>query len=227
MDRQDDPERGTGFLSGDRRVQPSSMSTLPAATGRPVPLRPSRKRSEEQLLDALAEGSREAAERLVERSYRKIYAALHRMCGGDAELAADLTQETYRRAWAALDGFEGRSRFSTWLYRIAYTTYLNHIRRPRRLAPLDEEAAERVEDPQPDQEATVADRRQWQRLRRAVMDLPEDLRFTVTARFWGELPVAEIARQEGITPVAIRKRLKRAYALLKMSLGDKLYEELS
>ena len=64
-------------------------------------------------------------------------------------------------------------------------------------------------------------------LRRAGVDLPEELRFTLTARFWGELPGAEIARQEGITPAAIRKRLKRAYALLEMSLGEKLYEELS
>lgn len=183
-------------------------------------MRPSHRRSEDRLLDALAEGSREAAERLVERSYRKIYASLHRMCGGDAELAADLTQETYRRAWAALDGFEGRSRFSTWLYRIAYTTYLNHIRRPRRLAPLDEEAAERVEDPHPDQESLVAGRLRSDRLRRAVLDLPEDLRFTVTARYWGEFKVSEIARQEGITPVAIRKRLQRAYTLLEVALGE-------
>lgn len=183
-------------------------------------MRPSHRRSEDRLLDALAEGSREAAERLVERSYRKIYASLHRMCGGDAELAADLTQETYRRAWAALDGFEGRSRFSTWLYRIAYTTYLNHIRRPRPLAPLDEEAAERVEDPHPDQESLVAGRRRSDRLRRAVLDLPEDLRFTVTARYWGELKVSEIAHQEGITPVAIRKRLKRAYTLLEAALDE-------
>jgi len=189
-------------------------------------VQPSPTGSEDRLLDALAEGSREAAERLVERSYRKIYAALHRMCGGDPELAADLTQETYRRAWAALGGFEGRSRFSTWLYRIAYTTYLNHIRRPRRLAPLDEEAAERVEDPRPDQETTVAGRHQSNRLRRAVLDLPEDLRFTVTARYWGELSVPEIARQEGITPVAIRRRLKRAYALLELSLDEALDKPL-
>lgn len=203
------------------------MSTLPAATtGRPVALRPSRRRSEDRLLDALAEGSREAAERLVERSYRKIYAALHRMCGGDPELAADLTQETYRRAWSALDGFEGRSKFSTWLYRIAYTTYLNHIRRPRRLAPLDEEAAERVEDPHPDQETVTAARHQSDRLRRAVLDLPEDLRYTVTARFWGELSVADIARQEGITTVGIRKRLKRAYTLLEATLDEALPETL-
>ena len=41
-----------------------------------------------------------------------------------------------------------------------------------------------------------------------------ELRATVAARFWGDLPVSEIARQAGITPVAVRKRLKKAFALL-------------
>lgn len=183
---------------------------------------PPRPAAEDDLLDALAEGRREAAERLVEATYQQIYQALHRMCGGDPDLAADLTQETYRRAWAGLDGFRGRARFSTWLYRIAYTTYLNHIRRPRRLTPLDEEAAERLADPRPGQESEAAGHGEAARLRRAVMKLPEDLRFTVAARFWGELPAAEIARQEGVTPVAIRKRLRRAYRLLETSLAEEV-----
>ncbi|MFY9826173.1 MAG: sigma factor-like helix-turn-helix DNA-binding protein, partial [Thermoanaerobaculia bacterium] len=58
------------------------------------------------------------------------------------------------------------------------------------------------------------------RLRRAVLALPEELRFTVTALFWGDLPVKEIARQEGVTTVAIRKRLKRALARLAQALGE-------
>ena len=51
-------------------------------------------------------------------------------------------------------------------------------------------------------------------LRRAVLDLPETLRLTVTACYWGEVPVREIARLEGITQPAVRKRLKRALKIL-------------
>ena len=53
------------------------------------------------------------------------------------------------------------------------------------------------------------------RLRRAVLDLPDPLRFVVTARFWGELAVREIAAEEGITEVAVRKRLKRVMASMR------------
>jgi DNA-directed RNA polymerase specialized sigma24 family protein len=50
--------------------------------------------------------------------------------------------------------------------------------------------------------------------------LPEDLRFTVTAHFWGGLPVKEIARIENITAVGIRKRLHKAFALLEEALDE-------
>src|SRR5436305_3080856 len=74
---------------------------------------------ERRLLAALAAGDRAAAGRLVEQTYRGVYAMLRRLCG-DPDLAADLTQETYRKAWDALSGFDGRAQFSTWLTRIAY-----------------------------------------------------------------------------------------------------------
>jgi RNA polymerase sigma-70 factor, ECF subfamily len=92
---------------------------------------------EGRLLTALAAGDREAAERLVELTYRGVFALLRRLCG-DHDLASDLTQETYRKAWDALSGFDARAKFSTWLCRIAYNTFLNHLRRPRRMVPLED-----------------------------------------------------------------------------------------
>jgi RNA polymerase sigma-70 factor, ECF subfamily len=174
---------------------------------------------EGQLLAALASGDRQAAERLVERTYRGVFALLRRLAG-DQDLAADLTQETYRKAWDALPGFDGRCQFSTWLYRIAYTTFLNHLRRPRRLVPLEEKHESAVADPAPSLEEAVGQIVAGDRLRRAVLSLPDELRFTVTALFWGDLPVKEIARHEGVTTVAIRKRLKKALRLLAVALEE-------
>jgi len=174
---------------------------------------------EGRLLAALAGGDREAAERLVERTYRGVFALVRRLCG-DSDLAADLTQETYRKAWDSLSGFDGRAKFSTWLCRIAYNTFLNHLRRPRRLVPLEDSLQATVADPAPGADETVGRAVAGDRLRRAVLALPEELRFLVTALFWGELPVREIARQEGVTTVAIRKRLKKALQLLARALEE-------
>jgi len=182
---------------------------------------PAAEGEERRLLAALAAGDRAAAERLVEATYRGVFVLL-RQLSGDADLAADLTQETYRKAWDALPGFDGRAQFSTWLARIAYNTFLNHLRRPRLLLPLDENRESRVPDPTPSQDEALGRAVAGDRLRRAVLALPEDLRFTVTALYWGELPVKEVARQEGITGMAVRKRLKRALQALALALGEEV-----
>lgn len=169
---------------------------------------------ERALLRALAAGDRRAGAELVERTYRRVWAAQVRFTGGDADLAADLTQETYRRAWAAIGSFDGRAAFSTWLYRIAYTTFLNHVRRPRRAVPLEGSPAELAPDGGPGGEVAAIRSEESERVRRAVLGLPESLRDTVAARYWGGLPVREIAAAEGLSAVAVRKRLRRAHGLL-------------
>ena len=175
---------------------------------------------ERALLARLEAGDRRAAEVLVDRTYQAVYASLVRLTGGDGDLAADLTQETYRKAWAAIDRFDRRAQLGTWLYRIAYNTFLNHVRRPARLQPIDDQQAEAVVDPRPRADDRMRRGEVQARLRRAVVGLPEDLRFTVTARFWAELPVAEIARQENVTGAAIRKRLKKATRTLRLALAE-------
>ena len=174
---------------------------------------------ERRLLEAIRGGDRAAAEQVVERTYSAVYASLFRLCG-DGDLAADLTQETYRKAWEALGGFDGRSQLFTWLYRIAYTTFLNHIRRPRLMTSLDAPEAPEMPDRAPAADEVLSNAEEADRLRGAVLQLPEDLRFTVTAHFWGGLAVKEIAKIEEITTVAIRKRLHKAFALLESSLDE-------
>jgi RNA polymerase sigma-70 factor (ECF subfamily) len=175
---------------------------------------------ERDLLARIRAGERAAAEALVDATYRRIYAYLCKCCG-DPGVAEDLTQETFRKAWVALGGFDGRSSISTWLHRIAYTTFLNSIRGPRPV-PLPEDPPP-LPDPAPSADEVVRRRQEDAALRRAVLELPEALRFTVTAHYWGEMSVSEIAAVEKVTVVAIRKRLAKALALI----ADRITEVIS
>ncbi len=175
--------------------------------------------SPDDLWPAAARGDRGAAERLAAATYRGVFASLCKL-SGDPELASDLAQETYRKAWAALERFRGGCAFSSWLYRIAFTTFLNHVRRPSRVVPLDERRARQVPAPATPADERLDQRREEARLRRAVLGLPEPLALTVTARYWGEMPVREIARLQEISTVAVRKRLKKALALLAETLEE-------
>lgn len=77
----------------------------------------------------------------------QVYGLCLRMTGQPA-LAEDCTQECFIAAWRALPAFEGRSRLSTWLHRIAVNTVLSLRRkRPgdalREAGELDEAALQR------------------------------------------------------------------------------------
>ncbi|WMJ69428.1 sigma-70 family RNA polymerase sigma factor [Stenotrophomonas sp. 24(2023)] len=75
-------------------------------------------------------GDRQAFEQLVRRHQGTVRAQLRRLLHGDDATADDLAQETFVLAWRKLDQFRGDARFSTWLYRVAYSCFLQARRRP-------------------------------------------------------------------------------------------------
>ena len=67
----------------------------------------------------------------------RVYGALRRF-GLDASEADEVAQEVFLRAWRGLARFEGRARFSTWLYRIAFNEAQRRLsRRPPPRAEAD------------------------------------------------------------------------------------------
>jgi RNA polymerase sigma-70 factor (ECF subfamily) len=72
---------------------------------------------------------RRAFEQLLRRHQGLVRAQLRRLLHGDHATADDLAQETFLLAWRKLDQFRGEARFSTWLYRIAYSCFLQAYRK--------------------------------------------------------------------------------------------------
>lgn len=78
---------------------------------------------------AVGHADARAFEMLVRRHQGLVRAQLRRLLGRDAAMADDLAQETFVLAWRKLEQFRGDSRFSTWLYRIAHSCFLQFLRR--------------------------------------------------------------------------------------------------
>ena len=89
---------------------------------------------------ALVADDRRAFEQLVRRHQGMVRAQLRRLVQGDAARADDLAQETFLLAWRKLHQFRGEARFGTWLYRIAYSCFLQATR--RRPGPMEASASD-------------------------------------------------------------------------------------
>jgi len=79
-------------------------------------------------LKALRHRNKEAFAELVERNSNNIYRLGLKMTGNPQD-AEDVLQETFIKAFNHIDGFEGRSKISTWLYRIAVNEALMLLRK--------------------------------------------------------------------------------------------------
>ena len=84
---------------------------------------------------------RRAFEQLMRRHQGMVRAQLRRLLHGDEAKADDLAQETFLLAWRKLHQFRGEARFSTWLYRIAYSCFLQARRKEGSTGEAREEVA--------------------------------------------------------------------------------------
>src|SRR5246127_2575513 len=88
------------------------------------------KGSDGALVIATRHGDMQAFEELVLRHKRRVLAAAQRITN-NREDAEDVAQESFHKAFLHLDSFQEKSRFSTWLTRIAMNEAFMLLRRKR------------------------------------------------------------------------------------------------
>ena len=160
------------------------------------------------------QGDVAAFERLYRENVDRIYALCLRM-SGDAAKAQELAQDVFVRAWQKLNGFEGKSAFSTWLHRLAVNVVLGNrraegIRIARVFGTDDLEAYETPIRP--------ADPGQALDLERAVATLPPGARTVFVLHDVEGYKHEEIAELHGIAVGTCKAQLHRARRLLREAL---------
>jgi RNA polymerase sigma-70 factor (ECF subfamily) len=155
-----------------------------------------------------------------EALYRAHVGRVHGLClrmTGHAQMAEDLTQDTFVSAWRSLPGYEGRSRFSTWLHRIAVNTVLAHRRAPRgrgEVSLTDEEGGQMEFTAQPDMDdATPID------LERAIGALPPGARDIMVLHGIYGYSHEEAAAMLGLAVGTCKAQLHRARHLMRERMG--------
>ena len=122
----------------------------------------------------VANDDRGAFELLVRRHQSGVRNFLRRLTRNDVERANDLAQETFIKSYQGLHTYRGTAKFTTWLFRIAYHTFLNDQRGRRADEEFSEDAHGSVADTTTDAAAALDVDRALERLparQRAVFDL--------------------------------------------------------
>jgi RNA polymerase sigma-70 factor, ECF subfamily len=139
------------------------------------------------------------------------------------EDAEDALQETYLKSFLHLVAFNGKSQFSTWLYRIAINEALMLLRKRRNRREAFFESTETdpsvpvidIPDRMENIEARYVHSELIQQLRMAIGQLPYSQRYLIELQNRDELPLVEIAHLTGLSLPAVKSRLVRARAALR------------
>lgn len=180
-----------------------------------------------QLLEAAARGDKAAFSTLMHRYEDMVYRFSFKVCRNKEE-AREALQDTFINVYRNLDSFDGRSKLSTWLYRIVTNNCLMK-RRKRKLddllvsyddPPLTEEG--KLKHPVARWEETPADllaKKEFQELLdKALMRLPPEYRAVFVLRDIEGNSTEETGQILKLSVEATKSRLRRARAFLREQL---------
>ncbi|MGH9603719.1 MAG: sigma-70 family RNA polymerase sigma factor [Terriglobales bacterium] len=178
------------------------------------------------LVQAARNGDVSAFEQLIKRYDRKIFRLAHHITQ-QREDAEDVLQETFLKAYQNLAGFQGNSKFYTWLVRIAVNESLMKLRKRRsdRTVSLDEDVEtedgsmpREVPDWGPSPEQLYGREELNDILARTIHGLPASFRTVFVLRDVEGLSTEETAEALALSVPAVKSRLLRA----RLQLRDRL-----
>ncbi|MDD7836222.1 RNA polymerase sigma factor [Paenarthrobacter sp. AB444] len=169
-----------------------------------------------------ADGDTAAFEALARRHGPLMRATARRLTGTLAD-ADDVVQESLVQAWNQLDTVRDPAAVKSWLLRIVGTRSIDHLRKRRNHAALDElenHAGAPYNQRIPDPESTAVNASRIDALKSALQRLPEEQRRCWVLKEFNDLSYEEIALTLNISPDSVRGRLARARIALARTMEE-------
>lgn len=180
-----------------------------------------------QLVQATIQGDQVAFRSLVERYQGFVFSIALKILKNREE-AEEAAQDTFVKAYRALASFGQRSKFSTWLYQIAYRAALDKYRaRPKASQSLhDEQSHLQIADGEASPFQKVKNKNTASLIRQALGEMkPEDATL-LTLYYLNEQSVKEISEVTGLTVSNVKVKLFRLRNTLKTILENNLKHEI-
>ena len=179
--------------------------------------------NDEQIVDRAKRGDTEAFRQLVLAHSQRVFRVCFRITGEEM-LAEDAVQDTFLKAWQKRQSFDGRSRYTTWLHRIATNAAIDLMRKRGNLTlgVTDDAAmqADRMSGNEPPLEAKVDATVATHVASRAMETLTAMERVAFSLRHFEGVPVKEISRTLEISQAACKNAIFRAVKKMRAAMQD-------
>lgn len=183
--------------------------------------------TEKHCIERIKKGDHEAFSWIVDKYKDLVYTLCVRMLTSEAD-AEEAAQDVFVKVYKSIKSFQGKSKFSTWIYRITYNQCISIIRRKVKLIDLVDELPEtEIDESALDalEELKQKDRSRF--IKQAMEALPETDAFILTLFYYEELSLEEICEVTGQTNNNVRIRLHRARKRMYVVLEDIMKSELN
>ncbi|MFK7781423.1 RNA polymerase sigma factor [Psychroserpens sp.] len=181
------------------------------------------------LINQIVEGDTNSFAILVDRYKDLVFTLTLRMLKNREE-AEEVAQDTFIKAYKSLDRFKGDSKFSTWIYRVAYNSCLDRIKKNKKhlnnveINEFTEHQVISIDNALDKMEVEE----QKEAIQRCIGKLSSEDSFLLTLYYFDDLSLDEISKIIGITTNSIKVKLfrcrKKLAAILKSQLDSELID---
>jgi len=178
-------------------------------------------------IEAVRKGNVAAFSFLVERYQNMVYSLALKLLK-NAEDAEEMAQDTFIKAFQKLNLYEGKSKFSTWLYSITYNGCISELRKRKiHFSSLDDHRfSDQDEMKIHDYFSETKKEDQERYLNLALGKLPEDDQVLMTLYYYENQSMDDIGIITGLTVSNIKVKIHRARKKMYELLHEMLHEEI-
>ena len=185
--------------------------------------------NDQRYISLVKEGDKNAFVALVDR-YKDMVFTLSLKMLKDRQEAEEVSQDSFLKVYKSLDRYKGESKFSTWIYKVAFNTCLDRIKKNKRLQALANisEIDKQETTPLINGLDLIEEKERKQLIQDCMQELEGEDGFLLTLYYFEEQSLEEIAKIIGITSNNVKIRLyrsrKKLASLLKAHLEPEILE---
>ena len=179
------------------------------------------------LINQIIDGHTSAFSILVDRYKDLVFTLALRMLKNREE-AEEVAQDTFIKTYKSIDKFKGDSKFSTWMYRVAYNTCLDRIKKNKKH--LNDVEINEFTEHQVKTIDNALDRLEVEEkneaIQRCIARLPSEDSFLLTLYYFDDMSIEEISKTVGLKANNVKVKIFRSRKKLATILKNRLEPEI-